>query len=133
MSKIHILTAVDYGDTCDGKARTIGVSFDRDEVQKILDGDIDEHLAALGPAYEEDCLSVVDKETGETRCEWNIEEMDIRLPLTPLQVTTLNGIAAELAKDTSHYADYENLTDEERTYLVENLKNTYHIDVTKEN
>ena len=129
MSKAYILTAVDYGDTCDGKARTIGVFFDRDEAQKVLNADIEDY-AAMHPTYTEGKLAVTD-ENGNG-CEWNIEEVDIRIPLTPMQVSNLNLLALNIANNPKSFADYENLSDEERAYLVDTLKRTYHIDINEE-
>ena len=127
MRKVYIITAVDHGDTCDGKARTLGVFFDRNEALKVLQADIEDYKA-MHPTYGEGKLSVTDEDGNG--CEWNIEEADIRLPLTPMQIVNLNGFAQAISLNPKSYADYEDLSDEERAYLIDNLKHTYGIDVT---
>lgn len=120
MSKAYILTVVDYGETCDGKARTLGVYFDRKEAQRTLDADIDDYKA-MHPTYTESELAVTD-EDGNGR-EWNIEEKDIIIPLTPLQVSNLNGIAESIAtnENDSYFSYIDSLSDEEDEYLLDGL------------
>lgn len=119
MSKAYIVTAVDYGDSVDGKARTIGVFFDRDEAQKDLNEDMNtykRHLESLGKKFTEDDLAVWYGE--HYGCEWNVEDKEIRIPLTPLQLMYLNGIAAKIAKYEDHYSSYEDsLSADENEYL----------------
>lgn len=122
MSKVYIVTAVDYGDSVDGKARTIGVSFDRDEEQKVLDGDMD-YYKCMHPTYKEGRLAVTDDDGNG--CEWNIESMDVRIPLTPLQFTNLNGIAESIETNAndSYFSYADSLSEEEDEYLLSNLAN----------
>ena len=123
MSKAYIVTAVDYGETVDGKSRTIGVFFDPHEAQKDLNADMDNYKKAAGPNYEELELSIMEK-NGDNGCEWNIEEKEVRIPLTPLQITHLNGIAAAIEKGEDDYFSYEDtLSTEEDEYLIGLLLN----------
>ena len=84
----------------------------------------------MHPTYTEGKLAVTDEDGNG--CEWNIEEVDIRIPLTPMQVSSLNLLALNIAGNPKSFADFENLSDEERAYLVDTLKKTYHIDINKE-
>lgn len=126
MSKAYIVTAVDYGDSVDGKARTIGVFFDRDEAQKALNADMDTykgHFESLGQKVTEDDLAVWHGE--HHGCEWNVEEKDIRIPLTPLQFTNLNGIAESIETNAndSYFSYADSLSKEEDEYLLKSLAN----------
>lgn len=135
MSKAYIVTAVDYGDSVDGKARTIGVFFDRKTAEAAKVADIRGYrkgIAKEPTAYNEGkgwCYH--DDHTG---CEWNIEEVNIPLPLTPLQFTELNGIAYKISSGEYGLDEFEDLSDEETEYLKYTLKTTYHIntETTKE-
>lgn len=137
MSKAYILTAVDQGETCDGKARALGIHFSYEDAARAKSEDM--------TTYRNTCLALSGKEPlsyNEGRgycyindrqgCEWNIEEVDIRIPLTPMQVSSLNSLALNIAGNPKSFADYENLSEEERVYLVDTLKNTYHININKE-
>lgn len=131
MSKAYILTAVDYGDSVDGKARTIGVFFNRDEAQKVLNDDMD-YYKAMHPTYKEGELAVTDDDGNG--CEWNIESMDVRIPLTPLQFTNLNGIAESIETNAndSYFSYADSLSEEEDGYLLSALANRG-IAIDKEN
>lgn len=125
MSKAYILTAVDHGETCDGKARTLGVFFDRNAAQKALNEDMD-YYKAMHPTYTEGELAVTDEDGNG--CEWNIEDKDILIPLTPLQITNLNLLASQIAKGEDDFFSYEDtLSDEETAYLLDNLEWTYKV------
>ena len=131
MSKAYVLTAVDYGDNVDGKARTLGVFFDRKAAEAAKVADIRGYrkgIAKEPTAYNEGkgwCYH--DDHTG---CEWNIEEVDVSLPLTNIQVTQLNLLAQQIANGEEGFASIEDsLFDEEREYLKDTLKGTYHIDI----
>lgn len=127
MSKAYVVTAVDYGETVDGKARTLGVFFDREEAQKRLDEDM-EYYKAMHPTYKEGELAVTDDDGNG--CEWNVEDIDIRIPLTPLQFTELNLIAQQIADGEEGFASIkDSLSDEEVAYLKDNLKTTYNINI----
>ena len=134
MSKAYVLTAVNHivyrGVTCDGKARLLGVFLDRNDAQKMLNDDMDNYKAKNPTYYKEGELAMTD-EYGNG-CDWNIEEVNIRLPLTPLQIANLNSLALTIAGNPKAYAYSENLSDEERDYLLLTLKNTYKIDIEKE-
>ena len=137
MSKVYILTAVDHGKTCDGKARTLGIHFSYEDAARAKSEDM--------TTYRNTCLALSGKEplsynegmgycyiNDRQGCEWNIEDVDIRIPLTPMQGSNLNLLALNIAGNPNSFADFENLSDEERAYLVETLKETYHIDIEKE-
>lgn len=133
MSKAYIVTAVDYGETVDGKARTIGVFFDREKAQAALDADMDGYLERYRKdgieAKEEDLAVWHDDNHG---CEWNVEELDVSIPLSIMQITTIHEIAAEVNDGLSSVAEADYLTEEEMNYLKYTLENTYHYNLSKE-
>lgn len=78
--KRWIVTCVDCGETCDGKARTLGVFKEREEARAFVRNDIerwaDDH-AGEGIEVDFDKMSATyDYDTGNG-CEWNIEEVEI--------------------------------------------------------
>lgn len=156
MSKAYVITAVDHGETCSGKARTLGVFFDRNEAQKKLDEDMD-YYKAMHPTYTEGELAVTDEDGNG--CEWNIEGIEVKPPkgevpkervktlddikkvnlarlaieelkLTNLQVCALNGIAHDIAHNNDDYDSYCGLlAKEEDRYLRAVLQRTRGITV----
>ena len=133
MSKAYIVTAVDYGETVDGKARTIGVFFDREKAQAALDADMDGYLERYKKdgieAKEEDLAVWHDNNNG---CEWNVEDVDVAIPLSIMQITTIHEIAAQVNDGLSSVAEADYLTEEEMNYLKYTLENTYHYNLSKE-
>ncbi|MGN0130686.1 MAG: hypothetical protein ACI4CE_07360 [Methanomethylophilus alvi] len=125
MSKAYIITIVDHGDSCDGKARVIGVYFDREKALRELRADID-YYKEMNSTYTEGDLSVMDDDGNG--CEWNMEERDIFIPLTPFQVTNLNLLAMQIAKGEEDFSSYEDImSDEETDYLITTLEQTYKV------
>ena len=78
--KLWIVTAVDYGDSCDGKARVLGAFKNYDEAKNYVDEDIKEWIDMRA---DEDCecdfntMAVWSDCDDSIRCEWNIEEVEI--------------------------------------------------------
>lgn len=72
----YIVTAVDHGDTCDGKARVLEVCNTKDEAMAFVHADI-EHWAdeRAGEGIEVDFNKMSAHYTDDTDngCEWNIE------------------------------------------------------------
>lgn len=52
--------------------------------------------------------------------------------LSPLQTTTLNEIAEKIHAGDYGIAEFDDLTDTERAYLIDTLKKTYNIELEKE-
>lgn len=83
--KRYVVTAVDTGDTCDGKARVIGTFKTKDEAKNCVTEDIKEWIdQRAGEAVECDfdemsAHYVDDKWDTNDGCEWNIEEIEIEL------------------------------------------------------
>ena len=131
MSKAYIVTAVDYGETCNGKARTIGVFFDKKEAERTLAADID-YYKAMHPTYKEGKLAVTDDDGNG--CEWNLEDVEVNIPLTTLQICGigLNEIGSEIQSGDSTFEEYKDmLSDEEERYLRDWLKRA-HVKVDEE-
>ena len=137
MSKAYIITKVEQTDTNEGKPQTIGIVFEKKEAEKVKRADMRKTRSLYSEesifSYNEPGGYLVPRDdSSPAAINWNIEEVDIRIPLTPLQVSSLNLLALNIAGNPKSFADYENLSDEERAYLVDNLKKTYHIDINKE-
>lgn len=133
MSKAYIVTAVDYGETVDGKARTIGVFFDREKAQAALDADMDGYI----DRYKKDGIEVKEEDLAVWHddnhgCEWNVEDVDVTIPLSIMQITTIHEIAAQVNDGLSSVAEADYLTEEEMNYLKYTLENTYHYNLSKE-
>jgi len=79
-----IVTAVDYGETCDGKARVLVVCSTREEAKAFVRADIEkwaDERAGMPIVVDFDKMSA--KYNWETLndtdgCEWNIEEIEIK-------------------------------------------------------
>lgn len=122
--KAYIVTAVDYGDSVDGKARAIGVFFDRDEAQKALEADMNTYkgyFTTLGQKVTEDDLAVWHNDNHG--CEWNVEDKEILIPLTMLQIKNLNSIAESIETNAndSYFSYADSLSAEEDKYLLDAL------------
>ena len=95
--RIYIATTVDTGDTCDGRARVLGVYLNRkdavDAVNKDMGG-IMNHLSAQGKSYTQGTMSV-DTAGGDMGFLWNIEEKEVEIP-QPKKVERAEQAAREL-------------------------------------
>ena len=81
--KKFIVTAVNSGKTCDGKARVLAVCNTREEAKAFVQADIEEWVneqAGAGEYVEVDFdkMSAHYAYNNDNRCEWNIEEVDIK-------------------------------------------------------
>ena len=137
MSKAYIITKVEQTETNEGKPKTIGIVFEKKEAEKVKRADMRKTRSnyseeSIFSYNEPDGYLVPRDDSSPAAINWNIEEMDIRIPLTPLQVINLQLLAHNIAGNPKSFADYENLSEEERAYLVDNLKRTYHIDINEE-
>ena len=77
--KLWIATAVDYGDSRDGKARVLGVFKSYDEARIYVDGDIFdwvERNCEDGVKCDFDKMAARSGCDDSIRCKWNIEEAD---------------------------------------------------------
>ena len=127
------MTAVNYGKDCNGAAVTLGVFFDKKKAEATLAASMDSFLEAAGKNYYEDELAIREKD-GNNGCVWNIEDKEVEIPLTPLQITELNGLAYKINGGDYWLDEFEDLSDEEMDYLKYTLETTYNynIDTTKE-
>lgn len=78
--KKFIVTAVNSGKTCDGKARVLAVCNTREEAKAFVQTDIE--TWAYERAYEgievDFCKMSAHYNYNDDGCEWNIEEVDIK-------------------------------------------------------
>lgn len=83
--KIWIATCVDYGETCDGKARVLDICTSREEAAAVVRNDIEkwaDDRAGMPIVVDFDKMSAkydwktLDNTDG---CEWNISEIDVDL------------------------------------------------------
>ena len=137
MSKAYVITKVELTETNDGKPQAIGIFFDKKKAERVKRADMRKTHSQYSErsifSYNEpNGYLVLTDDSYPAAIYWSIEEVDIRIPLTPLQVSNLNLLALNIAGNPKSFADYENLSDEERAYLVDTLKKTYHININKE-
>ena len=79
--KKFIVTAVDVGETCDGKARVLAVCSTREEAKAFVQADIEEWVnerAGECVKVDFDKMSAHYAYNNDNGCEWNIEEVDIK-------------------------------------------------------
>jgi hypothetical protein len=77
--KTYIITAVDSGDTCDGKARVLKACATYEAAREFVKQDIKQYITnangyPLKVDWEKLSACAEDNTFG---CEWNIEELDI--------------------------------------------------------
>ena len=91
--KRWIATYTDYGDTCDGKSRTLGVFKTKEEAQAAVHTDIERWAnkrTGMPIVIDFDKMSAkYDWKTLDDRdgCEWNIEECEVDPPNKMYDVT----------------------------------------------
>lgn len=81
--KRWIVTEVDSGDTCDGKARVLAVCTTEEEARAFVRNDMEERVDDATDDEGSCSYDVVDFDkmslsthTGENSCEWNVEEIE---------------------------------------------------------
>lgn len=80
--KKFIVTVVDTGDTCDGKARTLKICNSREEAEAYVKKDMDKWIKDHqdeGIEYDYDKMSSYFDYNTNDGCEWNIEEVEMPL------------------------------------------------------
>ena len=85
-----IVTAVDIGETCDHKARVLGIFKSEEDAIKYVRDDIGDYYKRFSEIYGgaihiHDCKMYVYNEDYTQGCEWNIEEVKL----------TINDITSE--------------------------------------
>jgi len=78
--KIWIVTAVDIGDSCDGKARVIGAYNDEQKARDFITADMEGYVNdAEGMNLEVDYGKMTaHTHSYEYGCDWNIEEVEVK-------------------------------------------------------
>ena len=79
--KLWIVTAVDTSDTADGKARVLANCSTYDEAKNFVKNDMEDFINdadEMNPIADFDKMSVSTGD-GMYGCEWNIEEVDVKL------------------------------------------------------
>lgn len=78
--KKYVVTIVDYGETCDGKARVLGVKNTKVEAFGLVNEDMsawyDENKEE-GIEIDYDKMSAHFDYDSDKGCEWNVEEVEI--------------------------------------------------------
>ena len=75
--KLWIVTAVDNGETCDGKARVLDTCKSKEEAEALVRADIEkwaDDRAGEGVEVDFDKMSAHYDYNSDVGCEWNIEE-----------------------------------------------------------
>lgn len=77
--KKFIVTAVDYGDTCDGKAEILGVFKTKKEAKKYVSEDMQSYYNNNKTSSTKMSKRLMSVKTGEydAGCEWNIHEVEL--------------------------------------------------------
>lgn len=76
MKKLWIVTAVDHGETCDGKARVLAICHSEDEAKAYIRNDMEEwadQRAGEGVEVDFDKMSAHYDYDSDEGCEWNYE------------------------------------------------------------
>lgn len=84
--KKWIVTAVDHGETCDGKARVLQVCDTEDEAKAYVRNDMESWLderAGEGVEADFDKMEAHYDYDSDNGCSWNIEEVDVGGQKTP--------------------------------------------------
>lgn len=110
-----IVTAVDYGDSCDGKARIIFTTNNKDEAKKFVYEDMKlwcKNYQDLDYKCDFDDMST---SYNNNMCEWNIEEVQIEDALD------FNVIRNLLRKYFGCYSNGEKPSDYSKNYFVDDI------------
>jgi len=78
--KLWIATYVDYGETCDGKARVLDICKSKEEAQAAVRNDIEkwaDDRAGENVYVDFDAMAAGYNDTADNGCEWNIEERTV--------------------------------------------------------
>lgn len=81
-AKKFVVTVVDTGDSCDGKARTLKVCNTKEEAKAYVIEDMDQWISNHkdeGIEYDYDKMSAYFDYNTNSGCEWNIEEVEMPL------------------------------------------------------
>ena len=87
--KKYIVTAVDHGDTCDGKARVLDICNSKDEAKGFVHADIvnwADERAGESIVVDFEKMSARYTDGTDNGCEWNIECRDIVVDFTETQI-----------------------------------------------
>lgn len=80
--KMFVVTYVDYGETCDGKARVLAVCKSLDTAKDIVKNDIEDWAnihASESIEVDFDKMCVYCCNNADDRCEWNISECNVEI------------------------------------------------------
>lgn len=105
MAKSWIVTAVDHGETCDGKARVLEVCNTKEGAEAYVRADIEswaDERAGEDIVVDFDKMSAYYEYNTDNGCEWNIEEVELPIPSAECikkaeQVLIDNGIEEDEA------------------------------------
>ena len=84
----YIVTAVDHGETCDGKARVLAVLNTKEEATNFVTEDIKEWVdqrAGEGVECDFNKMTAHYDYNSEDGCEWNIHEVGVELTTAELE------------------------------------------------
>ena len=82
--KKWVVTFVDYGETCDGKARTPKICNSKEEAQAWVRNDMEawaDKYAGEDITVNFDGMSACFNDDSCQGCEWNVEEVDINIKI----------------------------------------------------
>ena len=137
MSKAYIVTKVTHSDANDAP-KVVAVELAYSEAVKAKIADMRDVRSRYSEddvfQYDEDEGCIIFREGEENSIVWGVEEKNIRIPLTPLQFTNLNGIAESIETNAndSYFSYADSLSEEEDEYMLSTLANRG-IAIDKEN
>jgi len=136
MSKAYIITYTISTSTKDYKPQTRAVEFSKENAEKAKRADMRNHRKSQAESnifsYNEDNGLIVFNEGAVKAIQWSIEEVEVTLPLTNIQVTELNRLAECVYGGDYSFEELEDvLFDEEVSYLKDIYKRTYNEDIEK--
>lgn len=94
-AKLWVSTYVDYGPTCDGKARILGIDKTKEEAEARVRNDIEAWIddrASEGVEADFDKMAAWYDYDTDDGCEWNIEERELEIDDTLLNEPISNAI-----------------------------------------
>jgi len=76
--KIYVVTAIDYGESCDGKARVLGAFKFEGDAKNFVRNDMEDMVDNLMGGADEVDFDQMFVRNDDFTCEWNIEVAEVK-------------------------------------------------------
>lgn len=114
MGTAYLVTRTSHKENGEVMPKAIGIAFSRGEAERLKSEDRNKTLAPTS------------KDGEGTEILWSIDEVEVRIPLSSLQLSQLNHLAYQVKVGDYSYAELaEELTEDEAAYLRDNLDRSY--------